>query len=211
MIRKVLLAALAAAAFGLMAVPATASHTCAPMYTFNLHGTNGADEFDKSNANKNFCVDMKNGDDLWWGNLDNVPGENQRDLINAGGGADGVESGEGDDEVNGGDGHDTLLGGWGVDIVRGQNGNDWISGVDITAPNGDTVEDKLYGGPGADYITTGTTVGYGDLISDGDGVDTIVGDSVSDVFCRTPDGLNDDTSNFDGAIYNDDHLFCTGL
>jgi len=63
-------------------------------------------------------------------------------------------AGNGGQVGNGTDGNDMLLGGAGSDTIHGGLGNDVIWGDRHPSPNGANQIDRLYGGPGNDWIYT---------------------------------------------------------
>lgn len=153
-----------------------------------LHGGAGNDSI-TAGAGAD-TVDGGIGDDSISGDggNDSLIGGSGNDTIWGGTGNDTIDAGAGDDSVFGGDDNDALLGGSGSDTIYGGAGDDFILG--------DTGDDSLLGEMGNDTVTGGSgsdTIDGGsgnDLLSggadddtftfsDGWGVDTVHGDSLT--------------------------------
>jgi Ca2+-binding RTX toxin-like protein len=128
---------------------------------------------------------------------DVMPGTDNTDFFNAGGGADTIFAGGGSDIVGAGSGDDTIFAGsftdssvrfWGNDIVIGDDGNDKINYQNTTAdvtiygdqptidgsqPHNNDGNDTIFSGSGNDHITGGLG---NDIIHGGAGNDVINGD-----------------------------------
>jgi len=137
-----------------------------------LHGEDGADTLHGGGG----------GDALYGGNDDDrLEGGDGDDTLHGGDGGDMLFGGTGDDAVHGGLGNDILTGGTGNDVLFGGLGNDTLSGLegDTEESLGDAnaMQDYLNGGDGDDLIVAG----QGDIVTAGEGVDTIVaGDWITD-------------------------------
>jgi Ca2+-binding RTX toxin-like protein len=84
---------------------------------------------------------------------DRLFGNNMRNVVNAGAGADTVYAGGGNDWVNGGAGNDIIFGDAGDDVLNGEDGNDVLvggAGVDIIS--GGLGSNEIYGGTGDDVF-----------------------------------------------------------
>ena len=120
------------------------------------------------------------GDDVIWTNSgndyidggagsDNLIGGIGDDTILGGTGKDIIKGSDGDDLLNGGDGNDNIYGGIGEDVMNGDAGNDYI--------HGGAGNDQIFGGAGNDTINAGT--GEHDMVTLGDGEDTVLVDASS--------------------------------
>ncbi|MDG1737352.1 MAG: Hint domain-containing protein [Paracoccaceae bacterium] len=111
-------------------------------------------------------------------NFQNVPDatdpipENDRDLVEGGGGSDTVYGGDDDDTITGGAGRDELHGGIDEDEIHGGTDNDELYGDDgDDSLFGDRGDDSLYGGDGADTMFGGDDRDYFRFINAGDVID----------------------------------------
>ncbi len=131
------------------------------------------------------------GDDLIWGDEGN-------DTIHAGAGIDQVFGDEGDDLMYGGLGGDIMDGGTGNDIIFGDNGavtnrmifNNTLT-VEVMDSNGDADiisggdgDDTIYGGGGVDAIDGGEG---NDVLYGGVGADNLIGWTGDDTFMMDAD------------------------
>ncbi|MGX9961940.1 calcium-binding protein [Roseomonas sp. F4] len=95
---------------------------------------------------------------------DLILGDNDRQLIIAGGGDDAIFGGGGDDVMLGGGGHDKVFGGDGNDILAGGTGVDVVdggAGDDLVVWSPGDGNDMLHGGDGTDELRlerTGLTI-----------------------------------------------------
>jgi len=164
--------------------------------------------------------------------FDILPGSDENETFNAGGGADIVIALGGDDNINGEAGADLLIGNQGRDILSGGTENDIIfggqgddaasggDGDDLVSGDrgndllqGDAGNDQLFGGSGNDNINggPGNDVAYGgrgdDLLRGGENDDILIGNLGND-------GLRGDAGNdwlsgnqgadfLDGGVGND--------
>jgi len=110
------------------------------------------------------------GNDLIFGhnNADTLTGGAGDDELHGGLGDDTLSGGDGEDALHGGEGNDRLVGGEGKDTLFGGWGDDWVSGLEPDASG--AASDFLNGGGGDDTIIAG----QGDIVTAGDGEDTIV-------------------------------------
>ena len=145
-----------------------------------LHGGDGGDTLWGQAGDD--ILHGEDGDDSLFGNSgdDTLFGHGGNDRLSGGSGNDAAQGGEGDDQVlggagddalQGGLGNDTLTGGSGQDSLFGGWGNDTLYGAEETGDGDQLAEsDFLNGGGGDDTIVTGA----GDIVTAGDGADTIV-------------------------------------
>jgi Ca2+-binding RTX toxin-like protein len=101
------------------------------------------------------------------GGNDSITGNTASDRLNGGDGADTISSGAGNDRVDGGSGNDVITMGAGTDIAQGNIGNDTITGG--------SGAQTIYGASGNDSISAGTeaTATFKHLLYGGVGADTI--------------------------------------
>ena len=100
-------------------------------------------------------------------------------------GIDGASGGGGDDILIGDDGENSFWGGRGADVVRGGAGDDFIVGGAVRGRDG---RDRLFGGPGDDKLLGSRDDrqsrglrGTGDMLSCGDGRDTVTDPALLDL------------------------------
>jgi Ca2+-binding RTX toxin-like protein len=133
-----------------------------------LRGEAGADELSGGSGSD----DIEGGD-----GDDQIEGDSFASSI-YGDGDDRIDGGQGKDDIHGGGGNDVLLGGTENDYLRGGAGedyldagagDDYLSGFGEESYGFDQHRDTLLAGEGNDNIT----VGYGDTVDGGSGVDTI--------------------------------------
>jgi len=153
------------------------------------------------------------GDDVIYGDAGNdvIKGSIGNDLLNGGDGSDHIFGGEGADTVYGGDGIDIIDGGGGGDVLYGNADSDYILGGDGNDfIHGGADNDLLYGDDGADQINAGT--GTHDMVSLGNGNDTLVIDSDSLVSATDTDGPGGAGSMVEVTDFNagDDHIDLNG-
>ncbi len=102
----------------------------------------------------------------------------ERLLIRLGRGDDVVQSGVKDDALHAGDGHDVLIANAGNDVLSNAGGNALLDGgIGTDSLTGDVGNELFIGGTGNDVIITGDGADLL-LFNQGDGQDTIHGDSV---------------------------------
>jgi Ca2+-binding RTX toxin-like protein len=113
---------------------------------------------------------------------DTFVGDDQSNILAAGGGDDSIEAGGGDDVVTAGGGSDTVDAAQGNDTVFGEAGNDTLDGGDgDDLLSGGSGRDDLDGGDGRDVLLGGDDDDYlhgnggDDELYGGDGGDTLVG------------------------------------
>jgi len=131
-----------------------------------LHGQDGTDVLNGNGDDDQLFG--HDGDDTLNGGSgdDELQGGQGKDTLNGGSGDDALHGGHGDDKLVGGAGQDTLFGGWGNDVVSGVEDDPAAQASDF-----------LNGGGGDDTIVAGA----GDVVTAGDGADTIVlGDWIAD-------------------------------
>ena len=152
-----------------------------------MHGENGADTL--SGGEGNDTITGGNGDDILTGGAgdDALQGSDGDDLASGGDGNDAVQGGLGSDTLSGGAGSDTLFGGWGDDLVNGVEDDPDTAAIEDTDD-----ADYLNGGGGNDTIIAGND----DIVTSGEGADTIVGGS------WITDGNAIDIVDFDAADDN---------
>jgi len=135
-------------------------------------GGHGADTIDGGFGNDLILADestlnFQNEPDA----TDPIP-ENDRDLVEGGGGSDTVYGGDDDDTITGGAGADELHGGIDEDEIHGGTDQDTLfgdEGDDLLF--GDVGNDTLYGGDGADTMFGGDDRDYFRFINAGDVID----------------------------------------
>ncbi|MEO1139248.1 MAG: hypothetical protein AAFW87_07305, partial [Pseudomonadota bacterium] len=116
--------------------------------------------------------DMNRGADL-------LTGTNSEDLLSGGDGGDWILSYDGNDTISGNKGGDVLIGGDGVDVINAGPGNDFVEAANLvneallrtSATAGGDVLDVVF-----EYDLPGKS-DAGDLVSLGDGEDTVVAGS----------------------------------
>ncbi len=181
---------------------------------------------------------------------DLTPGNN---FIDGGGGNDTLYGGNGNDILIGGigndivvaeGGNDQLFGGEGSDILHGDSGNDYLSGGsendELDGSDGDDElignegDDLIFGGGGSDYLdggdgddhlqdTIGSVTGEINILSGGNGNDTLVaGDADDELYGGTGNdvlfsGSGSDTlsggfgnDQLEGGLGDDTYLFSVG-
>lgn len=179
-------------------------------------GGHGADTIDGGFGNDLILADESTL------NFQNVPDatdpipENDRDLVEGGGGSDTVYGGDDDDTITGGAGADELHGGIDEDEIYGGTDQDTLygdEGDDVLY--GERGNDTLYGGDGADTMFGGDDRDYFQFINAGDVIDGNEGGDDHDTLdlriIDTPgvelipgtDILIDDPNVVGGSIYID--------
>lgn len=123
------------------------------------------------------------GNDVLYGGNDNdlLAGGAGDDALQGGAGNDDLRGGAGDDALSGGLDGDTLSGGAGADTLMGGADNDVLNGLlseyNSAVTEDDGAVDFLNGGIGNDLIIAGE----GDIVTTGDGADTVVAASWENV------------------------------
>jgi len=159
-------------------------------------------------------ADSNHGDDIIYGGAgddqlvghagnDKLYGDDGVDLISGGKGNDHLEGGKGDDELQGKEGNDYLIGGKDIDTLFGDEGDDFL--------DGGAGEDELIGGEGNDILVGGSELDYlwggagNDQLAGGSGDDVIQGDEGDDTIAG---GRGSDTLR--GGAGNDSYIANTG-
>lgn len=157
-----------------------------------LYGEDG-DDFLVGGSGSNAIYGGAGNDDLVGGGaMDQIYGGDGNDRITGGAGSDTLQGNagidemygdEGSDTIEGGDGNDTLYGGDDGDTIRGGNHADYLDGGDgndyLYGENGD---DNIQAGAGDDYVDAGGALtAAGNIISGGNGYDTLIGGGGKDV------------------------------
>ncbi|HEX8231938.1 MAG TPA: calcium-binding protein [Caulobacteraceae bacterium] len=123
--------------------------------------------------NGNDLVEGRGGDDTLFGGLG---GDEGRDTLRGGAGADLMWGHEGSDLLEGGRGNDWMFGGEGADVMLGGAGDDHLN-----TETGDWSEpllETLAGGAGDDTLDASFS---GGVLKGGDGDDVLIGGGVGDI------------------------------
>lgn len=125
------------------------------------------------------------------------------DVAALGLGADQYFADDGNDVICGNEGADLLVGESGSDMLIGGAGPDHLVGAlgDDTLVGGGG-PDVLEGGSGSDTLRAGLVDNQQDVLYDGPGTDTIIGND-EDIWYRCGDATPDDHSAFTGQILPD--------
>jgi len=138
-------------------------------WAVNKVGTDGPDTLRGTNSDDNLLG--KGGQDVLFGlgGRDNLEGGAGKDWVL--GGSERRSQG-GDKNLAGGPGNDGVLGGRGVDNVLGEEGNDLVA----DGPNREFSIDRLSAGDGNDVVGAFNDPAFKDLVSCGDGFDSVFAD-----------------------------------
>ncbi len=135
----------------------------------NKVGTDSPDTLRGTNGDDNLSGGGGNDELFGLGGRDNMLGGEGKDWVL--GGNERRPSG-GDKNLVGGPGNDGVLGGRGPDNVMGEEGNDWVA----DGPDREFSIDRLSAGDGNDVVGVFNDPAYKDLVTCGDGFDSVFAD-----------------------------------
>ena len=135
----------------------------------NKVGTDGPDTLRGTDRADNLLG--RGGNDVLYGlaGRDNLLGGSGKDWVFGGGER---RVGGGDKNLAGGSGNDVVLGGLGSDNVLGEEGNDFVA----DGPDREFSIDRLSAGDGNDAVGVFSDPAYKDLVTCGDGFDSVFAD-----------------------------------
>ena len=157
-------------AFVLAATALALFLTSGVAWALNKVGTNGPDTLRGTNEGDNLSGRGGQDDLFGLGGRDNLEGGAGKDWVL--GGNERRPSG-GDKNLLGGPGNDGVLGGRGSDNVSGEAGDDWVA----DGPDREFSIDRLSAGDGNDVVGVFNDPAFKDLVTCGDGFDSVFADS----------------------------------